>query len=56
MLFRYFGAYEQGAVFAILLINAVAGPLDRLAWKLTGEERNTDEDDEQTDAAGQSAQ
>lgn len=42
MLFRYFGAYEQGAVFAVLLMNAVAGPLDRLAWKLTGEERRSD--------------
>ena len=35
MLFRYFGAFEQGAVFAILLINTLSPALDRLCWRLT---------------------
>lgn len=34
MLLRWFGAYEQMACFSILLMNAVAGPLDRLMWKI----------------------
>ena len=55
MLFRYFGAYEQGAVFAILLVNTTAAPLDRLVWKLTGEERKNDDGKEQTGPAEGSA-
>lgn len=35
MLFRYFGAFEQGAVFAILLINTLSPALDRFCWRVT---------------------
>ena len=56
MLFRYLGAYEQGAVFAILLINTTTAPLDRLAWKLTGEERNADGHENPDGADKESAQ
>lgn len=34
MLFRYFGVYEQGACFALLLINALAPSIDRVTWNL----------------------
>lgn len=33
MLFRFDGAYEQNACFAVLLINAVAPTLDRCVWR-----------------------
>ena len=55
MLFRYFGAYEQGAVFAILLVNTTAAPLDRLAWKLTGEERKNDDGEKRSNLANKPA-
>ena len=55
MLFRYFGAYEQGAVFAILLVNTTAAPLDRLAWKLTGEERKNDDGEKRSNPANKPA-
>lgn len=32
MIFRYFSAYQQGAVFAILLINPFSAALDRAVW------------------------
>ncbi len=32
MLMRYFGRFEEGACFAILLVNAFATTLDRLGW------------------------
>jgi Na+-translocating ferredoxin:NAD+ oxidoreductase RnfD subunit len=34
MLLRYFGIYEQGACFAILMVNAVSYSLDRLGMQL----------------------
>ncbi len=34
MCFRHFGAYEEGVVFAILLVNTLEPALDRLALKL----------------------
>ena len=30
MLFRYFGSYDVGVCFAVLLVNALSGWLDRL--------------------------
>ena len=33
MLFRFDGAYEQNACFAVLLINAVAPTIDRCVWR-----------------------
>lgn len=38
MLFRYFGAYEEGVVFAILFINALAPAIDRFVWRLKQKE------------------
>lgn len=32
MLLRYFGRFEEGACFAVLLVNAFASTLDRLCW------------------------
>lgn len=32
MLLRHSGRFEEGACFAVLLVNAVAGPLDRACW------------------------
>ena len=32
MLFRYYGVYEQGGCFALLLVNALSSSLDRLSW------------------------
>lgn len=34
MLMRYFGRFEEGACFAILLVNAFSTTLDRLGWYL----------------------
>ena len=34
MLMRYFGRFEEGAVFAVLIMNAFASPLDRGCWYL----------------------
>lgn len=34
MLLRYYGQFEEGACFAVLLVNVVAGALDRGCWKL----------------------
>lgn len=34
MVFRYFGAHEQGACFALLLVNAGSAAFDRLTWRL----------------------
>lgn len=34
MLFRYFGAFEQGGCFAVLLVNALSAPLDQLCWRM----------------------
>ena len=34
MLFRYFGAFEQGVCFAILLANAIGPLLDKWTWRL----------------------
>ena len=34
MLFRWYGAYEQGACFSILILNVLADPLDRVMWKV----------------------
>ncbi len=34
MLLRYFGRFEEGACFAVLLMNAFAAPIDRGCWHL----------------------
>jgi len=34
MLFRYYGGYEEGTCFVVLIMNAVAPALDRFVWKL----------------------
>ena len=34
MLLRYFGQYEEGVCFAILLVNALAPLVDRYGWHL----------------------
>ena len=34
MIFRFGGAYEQNACFAILLINAVSPTLDHYVWQM----------------------
>ena len=34
MLFRYYGVHEQGAWFAVLLVNALSSALDRFTWRL----------------------
>lgn len=34
MLLRHFGRFEEGACFAVLLVNAFASTLDRLCWHL----------------------
>lgn len=33
MMFRYFGSYDTGVCFAVLAVNALSGPLDRLFAK-----------------------
>ena len=30
MMFRYFGSYDTGVCFAVLAVNALSRPLDRL--------------------------
>lgn len=35
MMYRWFGAYEQGACFAVLVINALSPTIDRWVWRLT---------------------
>ena len=39
MLMRYFGRFEEGACFAVLLANAFATTLDRLGWYLVNLKR-----------------
>lgn len=35
MMFRYYGSYELGVCFALLLSNAFSGYLDRVCSKIT---------------------
>ena len=46
MLFRYFGVYEQGACFALLLANAFAPVIDRAVcqWRIGREEKHETQD------------
>lgn len=37
MLLRYFGRFEEGACFAVLLVNAFSSTIDRLCWHLTND-------------------
>lgn len=39
LLYRNFGAYEQGGCFAILIINALSPTIDRWVWKYTQTDR-----------------
>lgn len=36
MLLRHVGRFEEGAAFAVLLVNVIAAPLDRGCWYLVG--------------------
>ena len=40
MMFRYYGSYELGVCFALLLANAFSGYLDRLCSRITFERRS----------------
>ena len=48
MLFRMFGAFEQGAVFVVLLMNAIAPVIDYMVGTLRMKGENKREADAKT--------